>query len=180
MARGYLEQRSLVMEGAKANAYANPHHLAEHHVALVYRVTPRASTGLAVPLLPPLRDNFAHHHFKLLNAVEVVERQMLSSGGRVLGFKLESQLIQDCFKGKLFNARTQQVVPKFADARLTLRSADGAVEEVNLEYVSPKYTDEMIREKAEAWRGSRTVWAAPSPAIAARVQAITGEPVLIV
>ena len=133
-----------------------------------------------MPLLPPLRENSVAHHFKVLNAIEAVERQQRAAGGQVLGFKLDGQLIQEEFRGKVFNARTQQVVPKFADARLTLRHADGSVEEVNLEYVSTKYTDEMIRDKAAAWRGSRTLWAAPNPATVARVQAITGQPVFIV
>lgn len=178
--KGYLEQRPVVMEGGKARSPSNPLHRAEHHSLCCYSVTPRASASLEVPLLPPLRENFASHHFKVLTAIEAVERRQRAVGGRVLGFKLEGQLIQEEFRGKTFNARTQQVVPTFADARLTLRHADGSVEEVNLEYVSTKYTDEMIRDKAAAWRGSRTLWAAPNPATVARVRAVTGEPVFIV
>jgi hypothetical protein len=178
--KGYLEQRRLVVEGVKGRSSANPLHLAEQQVARCYSVTRHAGASLGISLLPPLRDHFVSHHFKLLDAFEVVEKQQLSSGGRVVVFKLEDQLVQEEFRGKKFNAETRQVVSKFADARLTLRHADGSVEEVNLEFVSAKYTDKMIRDKAVAWRGSRTIWAAPNQATAARVQAATGAPALIV
>ena len=180
VAKGYLEQRQVLVEGARGGSPSTPLRRAEHRQLWCYSVTPRASASLEVPLLPPLRENFAAHHFKVLTAIEAVERQQRAAGGRVLGFKLEGQLIQEEFRGKVFNAKTQQVVPTFADARLTLRHADGSVEEVNLEYVSTKYTDEMIRDKAAAWRGCRTLWAAPSPVTVARVQAVTGMPAFLV
>lgn len=180
VAKGYLEQRPVLVEEGRAASSSNPLRRGEHRQLWCYSVTPHASASLEVPLLPPLREKFVAHHFKVLNAIEAVERQQRAAGGRVLGFKLDGQLVQEEFRGKVFNAKTQQVVPKFADARLTLRHADGSVEDVNLEYVSTKYTDEMIRDKAAAWRGNRTLWAAPNPATVARVQAITGEPTFII
>jgi hypothetical protein len=180
VAKGYLEQRQILVEGASADSASNPFRRAEHRQLWCYSVTPRASASLGVPLLPPLRENSVVHHFKVLNAIETVERQQRAAGGKVLAFKLDGQLVREEFRGKVFNAATQQVVPKFADAQLTLRHTDGSIEEVNLEYVSTKYTDQMIRDKAAAWRGSRTIWAAPNPATVARVQAITGQPAFIV
>ncbi|PTL75448.1 hypothetical protein [Vitiosangium sp. GDMCC 1.1324] len=180
VAKGYLEQRPVLVAGGRADSSSNPLRRAEHRQLWCYSVTPRASASLGVPLLPPLRENSVVHHFKVLNAIETVERQQRAAGGRVLGFKLDGQLVREEFRGKVFNARTQQVVPKFADAQLTLRHADGSVEEVNLEYVSTKYTDQMIRDKAAAWRGSRTIWAAPNQATVARVEAITGQPAFTV
>jgi hypothetical protein len=183
--KGYLNARPLAVDGAKAATTGNPNPLARHYVLRAYCLTPRTSRSLGLPLPPKLRENFIEHHLKTLDALANIERQQLAVGNRVLGFRMETQIMRDDFQGKDFRgraaaARTQEVISKLPDAQLTLQRPDGTVEQVNVEYVSAKYSDQMIREKATAWRGLSTVWAVPNQATAARVLSVTGQPAVLV
>jgi hypothetical protein len=178
--KGYLTSRSIALDGVRFAAACEPRRETGHFSIRAYGVTPRASSSFSLPPPPTLRENFLEHHLKTLDAVMMVEEQQRLRGGAVLEFKLESQLVQESFRGKRFNAGPQEDMPKLPDARLTLQSADGGVEQVNLEYVSSKYTDAMIAAKAEAWRGQSTLWAVPNEAAAARVHAVTGQPAFVV
>jgi hypothetical protein len=180
VSKGYLQVRQFHVDGARPGTSSVSRHRAEHHLIRTYGLTPRASSSLHLPLLPPLREKFLQHHLKLLTALTMVETQQAAKGGRLMDFKLEGQLIQEDFQGKRFTAKTRHVMPCFPDARLTLRHANGSSECVFLEYVSSKYTDQDIRGKADAWRGQSTLWAVPNPSTAARVQQLTGEPALLV
>lgn len=178
--KGYLSARPLVLEAENGGRTRVGAHHVEHQATTAYSVTSRTSWSLNLPPSPTLRENFVQHHLKTLDALAQVEKQQLAAGGRVLGFKMESQLVQEHFTGKVFNARTQEALPKFPDAQLTVQLPDGKVQHVNVEYVSAKYTDEMIARKAAAWRGQATVWAVPNAATAARVRAVTGADALAV
>lgn len=183
--KGYLNARPLVLDGVKASTTGNPSHLARHYVLRAFCLTPRTSWSFDLPLPPNLRENFVEHHLKTLDALTTIERQQLAAGNKVLGFRMETQIMREDFQGKDFRgrayaAKTQEVIPKLPDAQLTLQRPDGTVEQVNVEYVSAKYTDQMIREKATAWRGQPTVWAVPNQATADRVLAATGQLAIIV
>jgi hypothetical protein len=184
-AKGYLNARSLVLNGAKAPTTGKPNPRARHRVLRAYSLTARASESLELPPPPKLRENFGEHHLKTLDALADLERQQWAAGNQVLGFKMETQLMSEGFEGKDFRARaaaprTQEVTPKLPDAQLTIQRPDGTVQQVNVEYVSAKYSNQMIREKATAWTGQPTVWAAPNQATAVRVLAVTGQIAVLV
>lgn len=177
----YLQARPVVIDMIRADT---PDKLGKvigkHYFTLAYCITPRAARDFNSPLPPTIRENFVQHHIKTLDAIFQVEKQVLFSGeGRVVDFKMESQLVRENFKGKLFRPNSGTIVPQFPDAQIVIRRSDGTEETVNVEYVSSKYTDEMIREKHKSFAG-RTVWAAPNSSTAARVQAITGSPAVLV
>ena len=138
-----------------------------------YYVTQRAGTDLNLALPPDIRDNFIEHHFATLKALERIEKEADARGDRVLEMKLEGELIRDNFKGHVFDRRGE-VRGKFADAVVTVEHPDGSTEDVNVEYVSSKYTDEQISDKAKNFQG-RVVWAVDNSRTAARVQAITDQ-----
>ncbi|MCY1083757.1 hypothetical protein [Archangium lansingense] len=182
-AKGYLNARSLVLNGAKAPTTAKPNPRARHHVLRAYSLTARASESLELPPPPRLRESFGEHHLKTLDALDNLERQHRAAGNQVLGFKMETQLMSERFEGKDFRARaarTQEVTSKLPDAQLAIQRPDGSVQQVNVEYVSAKYSNQMIREKATAWTGQPTVWAVPNQATAERVLAVTGQLAVLV
>lgn len=142
-----------------------------------YYVTQRAGTDFNLALPPNIRDNFLDHHFATLKALERIEKEADAKGDRVLDMKLEGELIRDNFKGHVFDRRGE-VRGKFADAVVTVQHADGTVEDVNVEYVSSKYTNEQIADKAKNFQG-RVIWAVDNTRTAARVQTITDQEPLV-
>ena len=177
VAKGYLATRPVVVAVADAQL-GNPSDarkrvgkLAFEHA---YYATDRASAELNLALPATTRDPLVQHNLKTLDALHQVEREVRSRGGRVIDFKMEAQLVRENFKGRVFGGPGQQVLPKFPDAVLTASYPDGSHESINVEYVSSKYTDKMISEKARAFSG-RVVWAASNARTAARVHAITGQ-----
>lgn len=184
----YLQVRPVVMDGARAldtKRVGDLARFATHYTQLAYCITPRAARDFNQPLPPTLRENFVEHTLKTTRAITEIEKRMrwgeepLLGRGRVVDFAMESELIRENFRGKVFRPHTQQIVPMFPDAQLVVEREGGVRERVNVEYVSAKYTDEMIREKARSFSGP-TVWAVPNASTAARVQAITGSTALIV
>lgn len=187
--RGYLQTRPITYAASRGQPSGGAH--ANLHAGRVvfdtgYYVTPRASRELNVPLPPNIREAFVDHHVQTLNAVRHLEDHYRAQGISVVGFRTESQLIREDFAGKTFDSRYRQrlatengsVSLKYADAVVTIRHPDGHSEDVSVEYVSSKYTDDQIREKHKAFTG-RVVWAVSSSATAARVTAITGEEPLV-
>jgi len=174
--KGYLEHRTIAYDLADAKTPAG----VLQAVAGVafdrgYTLTQKATRDFNLPLPPTLRESFITHHVKTMEAIWHVERDFRARGYDVVSWKTESELVREQFHGKVFQRGI--VVPKFPDAQITVRAADGTTETINIEYVSRSYTDKMISEKREAFAGTRTVWAcaSDSPATTARVQAITGE-----
>ena len=181
--KGYLNARPVVLDGISAATTGNAlKHLGKHYFTRAYCLTPRTSWEWNLPLPPNLRENFVTHHLKTLDAIVQVEKGYFWGGeGRVVGFKMESQLVSESFAGKRFyDAKTSEALGKFPDALLIIKRPDGSHEEVRVEYVSAKYSDRMIADKATAWRDGRTIWAVPNQSTAARVQRITGQPPLMV
>lgn len=180
--RGYLNTRPVVVDGALSVATQDPTRLLRNHYwTRAFNITPRTSWEFQLALPPTMRENFITHHVKTMDAALVVERQLRAEGYDVRSFKTEAELIRESFHGRVFNARTKQIVPDFPDLRFEVRALDGAIQHVNVEYVSRKYTDDMIKEKGRGF-SDRTFWAAPanSDSTAARVRAITGQdPILV-
>lgn len=178
--KGYLNARPIVLDGVAAHATGDLRQIAGHYFTRAYCLTPRTSWEWSLPLPPNLRENFVTHHLKTLDAIVQVEKDVFWSGeGRVVEFKMESQLVQESFAGRRFyDAKTQEALGKFPDAMLIIERPDGTREDVRVEYVSAKYSDQMIADKAAAWSSGRTVWAVPNQSTAARVERITGQPAL--
>lgn len=143
----------------------------------VVHVTPRAAAHFQVPLPPDLRRAFIPHYLATMDACLKLEQQLDTRGYQVLDMVGENQLIRESFAGRVFKAG--HVVPKFPDAQLTVRAPGGAVEVLNVEYVTRSYTPEMIRAKARAFRGP-TVWAADCPATAAKISAAAGSDAVVI
>ncbi|RKH92970.1 hypothetical protein D7Y04_41855 [Corallococcus sp. AB038B] len=180
----YLQVRPVVMDAARTVGQGTPeavgHFLNKHYMSLAFNITPRAARDFNAPLPPNIRTNFVTHHLKTMEAILQVERQFNGTGERVLDFKMESQLVRENFSGKVFRPGSGDIKTNFPDAMLVVRTPNGGREEVRVEYVSTKYTDKMIAEKAAAWTTGRTVWAAPNQSTADRIQRITGAQAVIV
>jgi hypothetical protein len=180
--QGYLETRPVVFAASDSSLGNEKEALlrvGKVTFAKGYLVTQKASDELNLALPETPREPLIAHHVKTLDALERLEHQHRAKGDTIVEFKTEAQLIREEFKGRVFGGPGQQIVPKFPDAILIVRHPDGTNETVNVEYVSSKYTDQMIREKAAAFRGP-VAWAVSNSETAARVQAITGEEPMIV
>ena len=182
---GYLNARHVAVDLTDASSVADVSRTAGR-VAFdqAFTLTQKASLEFN-PLPPTLRDALVTHHVKTLDAIWKVERDLQFHGCELVSWKTESELIRESFRGKRFGI-DEITLPKFPDAQLLVRArdadSDAAPEPINIEYVSSKYTDEMIREKARGFAGTRTIWAVPanSACTAARVEQITGTEALLV
>jgi hypothetical protein len=175
--KGYLALRPAVVRYSKAwtpsRVEAATREISEKRFLLAYSVTEAAARDLNIAVPPHIREPAVEHHLKTIDAVHELEARETAKGGQLVSVRFESDLIREQFKGRVFDARGV-ALPKFPDAVAVVRHADGSVESINVEYVSSKYTDRMIREKHGAFEG-RTLWAVSSSATASRVEAITGD-----
>jgi hypothetical protein len=175
---GYLEARPVAIELTDASSLSDVSRTAGG-VAFDqgFTLTQKAALEFNLPLPPTLREPFVTHHVKTLEAIWKVERDLRLRGADLVSWKTESELIRESFRGKKFGS-DDVIVPKFPDAQILVRASGSSTEPeaINIEYVSSKYTNEMIQEKARAFAGTRTIWAVPgnSPGTAARVERITG------
>jgi len=172
----YLQNRPVVeavADSAPGNAEDAAVRAASVVVRRCYSVTPRASTDFNIALPPNIGHNKLEHHFATLKALDRIQSDARSQGGRVVDLKLEPDLIREKFSGRVFD-RQGNAVGHFPDAVVTIQHANGSTEDVNVEYVSSKYTDEQISDKAKNFQG-RVVWAVDNSRTAARVQAITDQ-----
>jgi len=179
---GYLEGRPVV----HAVSHATPGDGRAVAVAVgrvaydrAFSVTKKASREFAMALPANVQESHLAHAIKTNDAVNRFASQVREDGGRVVDVRSESQLIPESYRGRVFDRSTGEVNVKFPDALVTVQHPDGQLEDVSIEYVSGKYTDEQIREKHSDFKG-RVVWAASTPATAARVASITGQDPLLV
>jgi hypothetical protein len=208
--KGYLEARPVTLGASKASTVGDVGALVgEQYFTQTYSITQKANLEFNLPLPPTLRENFVEHHVRTMDAIWRVERDYRRRGSSVVGWKTESELIRDNFKGKVFRDLSEgeqqkhntsqlvesligeevdfgargkggEILAKYPDAVLEVVSPEtGQVETINVEYVSRHYTDEMIADKAKAF-AARTIWAADSASTAARIQRITGTEALLV
>jgi hypothetical protein len=179
--KGYLELRPVVYSAATAapgNGADVAIRVGKKVYDRAYYVTQRASGEFNMALPPSVRESFLEHHLKTLDAAFRVERRSRDQGCEILSFRLESDLIRERFSGITFD-HEGITLGKFPDAILAVRHPDGREESINIEYVSSKYTDEMIREKHDQFPGT-TVWAASNEETARRVERLTEGEVLLV
>lgn len=164
---GHLRTRC-VKDGSKDRAAATK---------VVY-VTPRTARMLGARKPRPLPARNRVHHLATLRAIEVLRQKAGQRGARVVGIKLEGELRSQAQRGR--RTRKGQEYESFPDAVVTIERvrSDGTTEqiEVALEYVTSKYADKDIAEKARAFQTyDRTLWVADKPLTSARVQRLTGE-----
>lgn len=204
--KGYLEARPITLELSEASSISDVAAVVgKLYFTEAYSVTQKANLDFGVPLPPSLQESFVEHHVKSMEAIWRVELTYRLRGYQIAGWKTESDLIRDSFKGRVFrDLRPRQESANAAQLVLDLAGSDDAgdeggealamfpdavlavvppgsrtIETINIEYVSRHYTDQMIAEKAAAFSGT-TVWAADTAATASRVERITGAEALLV
>lgn len=143
------------------------------------RLTPYAAQVVNVPRPSALPARGRVHHMQTLRAVEELRVELAARGWRIRAVALEFQQRRLVQAGRATKKGEQY--DNFADALLTLvrTAADGSLEtkEVALEYVTSKYTDRDIIDKAESFRRfDESIFVADSPRTAARVTRLTAEP----
>lgn len=143
------------------------------------RLTPYAAQVANVPRPRALPARGRVHHMQTLRAVEEIRTELAQGGARIRAVALEFQQRRLVQAGRATKKGEQY--DNFADALLTVEkaAADGSVrtKEVALEYVTSKYTDQDIIEKANSFkRFDQSIFVADSPRTAARVTRLTGEP----
>lgn len=142
-----------------------------------YTLGKRATRTLGFPHPAPLRPAFVEHQLRTLDAVLLLQRT--GQCGKVVDFKAEHSLVREAFAGNTFRPGASTVaVDKLPDAVITVER-DGARDDVRVEYVSRKYTDEQIRAKATAWTSGSTVWVCSDSATSGRLARLTGQPAIL-
>jgi hypothetical protein len=143
------------------------------------RLTASSAQAVDVPRPRPLPVRGRVHHMQTLRAIEELRTELERDGARTRDVALEFQQRRRIQAGRA--TKKGEEYDNFADAIITVErtSPEGHVklEELALEYVTSKYTDRDIIDKAESFRRfDRTVFVADSPRTAARVRRLTGEP----
>ncbi|MDP2345732.1 MAG: hypothetical protein Q8O67_32615 [Deltaproteobacteria bacterium] len=120
---------------------------------------------------PPLR-NAAHHAATVRAITDVLATIGAGAVLPTVEVRMENAVRQQRI-GKRFVKRGDdlEVLP---DAEILLRTSDGHVQRIAVEYVSAKYSDEQIREKARGLAGyDRVCFFADKPSTALRVMRLT-------
>jgi len=146
---------------------------------LAVTLTPAAAAVVDAPRPKSLPIRGRVHHMQTLRAVEDLRAELAKSGQRIGRVRLEFQQRSEVQRGRA--TRRGEEYECFADALVLVEETgpDGAVHtyELALEYVTSKYTDRDILDKAESFkRFDRTVFVSDTPRTAARVTRLTGEP----
>ena len=139
------------------------------------RLTRQASEALGLARPAALHPRGRDHHMATLRAVEQFRAQLAKTGGVIVDVALEHTLRSREQRGH--TTRRGESFSSFPDALVTVRDAGGAERSVAVEYVTSKYTSQMILEKAAdfAAQGWGTTWVADSISTSRRVEALTEE-----
>ena len=129
-----------------------------------------ANVERVAPVVPRDRP----HHAGTLRAIEDFKLR-LPFRASVLDVRLEHSVRQGRIGGRRVHKGRQ--LGSLPDACVTIRSPGGGTEVVALEYVSAKYTDQMILDKQAGFAEhfKRAVYYADTPATARRVQRLLNE-----
>lgn len=128
--------------------------------------------GAARPALlhPKGRD----HHMATLRCVEQLRAQVSKRGAVVVSVALEHALRSAQQRGR--GTQRGETYASFPDAVVVVREPGGIEKRVALEYVTSKYTNQMIAEKANDFSAyDGTVWVADRVSTSRRVEALTGQ-----
>lgn len=139
------------------------------------RLTRQASDVLGLARPGTLHPRGRDHHMATLRGIEQYRAQLAKTGGTIVDVALEHTLRSREQHGH--TTRRGDSFSSFPDALVTVRDAAGVERSVALEYVTSKYTSQMILDKAAdfAAQGWGTVWIADSISTSRRVEALTED-----
>jgi hypothetical protein len=142
-------------------------------------LTDRAALLLDVPRPRSVPARGRHHHMATLHAIERLRGECEKRGARIVNVHIESQQRRILQKGR--QTQPGQEYECFADALLYIEQPNPIGEPsrttVALEYVTSKYSDKDIIEKADSFRRfDAMIFVADTKKTAARVTRLTGEP----
>lgn len=143
-------------------------------------VTAKAAAALGVAKRDTVALKGRAHHVATLTYLQDLTERYAAQGVKVLNIRLEFQLRSDLQAGH--RTRKGDAFDAFPDAVFELErpTTDGSMdrEEHALEYVTQKYSDRDIIDKAESFtpRYDSVVWVADKKTTAKRLSALTGRP----
>jgi hypothetical protein len=125
----------------------------------------------------PVRNRV--HHIRTLDALAVLKRDLAKRGARMVDVRLEQDIRADAQQGR--RTRPGHQYPSFPDAAFAFEIDDDSGKSVRsksvaVEYVTSKYRDVDIREKASEFRRfGGAVWVADRGSTAKRVERLVGK-----
>jgi hypothetical protein len=139
-------------------------------------VTPTADGAAAIGARPPasLPTRNLDHHTATHRAVLKVRGQLEDLGYVVNDEQLDAQVRAAALGGKA--TQKSQAFPCFADAVLQVTDPSGQKRVIAIEYVTARYTFDMLRTKAADFATYDAVyWLSDTPQTAARIHATVGQ-----
>lgn len=159
---GYVELKGI--RGQKAGQRT-------HSVTLTRRAAEALGTSRPALLHPKGRD----HHMATLRCIEQLRAQLAKQGAVIVSVALEHAVRAAEQRGH--GTQRGETFASFPDAVVVVRDAGGGERRVAVEYVTGKYTNQMIAEKANDFAAyDDVVWVADRVSTSRRVEALTGEP----
>lgn len=158
---GYVELKGI--RGQKAGQRT-------HSVTLTRQAADALGTVRPALLHPKGRD----HHMATLRCVEQLRSRLAKQGAVLVSVALEHAVRSAEQRGR--GTRRGETYASFPDAVVIVRDASGAESRLAIEYVTSKYTNQMIAGKANDFAGyDDVVWVADRVSTSRRVEALTGE-----
>lgn len=131
-----------------------------------------AAVGERTPAPMPVRT--LDHHAATHRAVVKVRSQLEDLGYQVEAEYLDTQVRAMSLAGK--PTQKNQTFPCFADAVLQVTDPSGHARVIAIEYVTARYTFEMLKTKAADFSTYDAVyWLSDTPQTAARIQSTVGQ-----
>ena len=156
---GYVELRGI--QGQKAGQRT-------HSVTLTRQAADALGTARPALLHPKGRD----HHMATLRCVEQLRARLAKQGAVIVSVALEHAVRSAEQRGR--GTQRGETFASFPDAVVVVRDAGGAESRVAVEYVTSKYTNQMIAEKANDFAGyDDVVWVADRVSTSRRVEGLT-------
>ena len=136
-------------------------------------LTRKAADSLGAPRPAKLHPKGRDHHMATLRAVEQLRTQLAKRGESIVSVMLEHALRSEVQRGR--GTQRGDTFDSFPDAVVIVRGANGD-RRCALEYVTSKYTNQMIVEKADDFASyDETIWVADKISTTRRVEALTGQ-----
>lgn len=137
-------------------------------------LTRQAAEALGTPRPAQLHPKGRDHHMATLRAVEQLRAQVVKVGSTIIKVTLEHALRSEEQRGR--STQRGETFASFPDAVVVVRAASGAEQRIALEYVTSKYTNQMIADKAADFvHYDSVVWVADRVSTSRRVEALTSE-----
>lgn len=172
---GHAAERRIAALARAGYVQSRTARLATQGVTKTVAVTASGARALGARAPRSIPVKGGDHHAATLRALERARAPLAAEGLRLIDYKLEFALRASVQRGR--STRRGEVFDAFPDAVLIAEDGHGQRHEIALEYVTSKYTDAMIAEKATGFqRFERTLWVSDTTTTSARVQRLTGAP----